>query len=324
MAAIFLSYRRTDSPQACRVYDWLTRRFGNDAVFMDVADIPFAIRFTDYIRQEISESSILIALIGDGWQERLARREDPVLMEIETAVANNITVLPVLIGNTPMPSAEALPLSIASIAYQNASTVGVSRDFDTHMQALLPKIESILGALATRSVVASDIKVVSRACMGVIKFLEEQYKKDAAAPHKMKQQDPRLGEPHAAVDMSVLFLDRFTSAEIKHPRAPYVTFSLHRVAWLADSLELHFILSFWKDIDYVVMGWVMQQLEMTPVIPDYIFTASGQPEPEWVLKIRRSDEDARQIWRMITGEPLKVSLAYIATVSLKPAEAGAP
>ena len=72
MAAIFPSYRRSDGPQACRVYDWLTRRFGSDAVFMDVANIPSAIRFPDYIRQEIAESSILVARIGDGWQERLA------------------------------------------------------------------------------------------------------------------------------------------------------------------------------------------------------------------------------------------------------------
>jgi hypothetical protein len=43
MPAIFLSYRRTDSPQACRVFDWLVRRFGKDAVFMDVAAIPLAV-----------------------------------------------------------------------------------------------------------------------------------------------------------------------------------------------------------------------------------------------------------------------------------------
>src|SRR5919109_325372 len=102
MAAIFRSYRRTDSPQACRVDDWLRRRFGSDAVFMDVADIPFATRFTDYIRQEIAKSSILVALIGDRWQEKIGRADDPVRMEIETAVASNVPVLPVLIGTAPM------------------------------------------------------------------------------------------------------------------------------------------------------------------------------------------------------------------------------
>ncbi len=54
MVTIFLSYRRRDSSQACRVYDWLMQRFGNAAVFMDVADISFATKFTDYIKQEIA------------------------------------------------------------------------------------------------------------------------------------------------------------------------------------------------------------------------------------------------------------------------------
>ena len=72
MAATFLSYRRSDGPRACRVYDRLARRFGDDAVFTDVANIPSAMRFTDHIKQEVAEGSILVALIGDGWQEQLA------------------------------------------------------------------------------------------------------------------------------------------------------------------------------------------------------------------------------------------------------------
>ena len=33
------------------------------------------------------------------------------------------------------------------------------------------------------------------------------------------------------------------------------------------------------------------------------------------LKIRSSDEDARTVWKMITDQPLQLSLAYIATIS---------
>ena len=51
MATIFLSYRRTDGPEACRVYDWLGQRFCYDSILMDVAAIPFALRFPDFIRQ---------------------------------------------------------------------------------------------------------------------------------------------------------------------------------------------------------------------------------------------------------------------------------
>lgn len=304
MAAIFLSYRRTDSPQACRVYEWLTRRFGYDAVFMDVADIPFATRFTDYIKQAIAESSILLALIGDGWQERLARVEDPVLMEIETAVANNIPVLPVLIGTTPMPSAEALPPSIANIAYQNASTVGVSRDFDTHMQALLPKIEAILGALSGESVVTSDEEVVSRSAEGVVRCLRDAFPTVAGY------------SPQWEVVNTSALANQFRGS------SPSATLFLHRVARLGDMLELHFILSFWAPsavLEQVLAGLVMRHFEQKPFPPEEFFINQEGPPP-WRLKIRRSDEDARQIWKLITDMPLQLSLSYVATVSPKSAE----
>src|SRR6185295_2891631 len=155
MATIFLSYRRTDSPQACRVYEWLTRRFGNDAVFMDVAAIPFAVSFPDVIKQAIADSSVLITLIGPQWLTKIHEANDPVRAEIESALERQVPVLPVLIGTTPMPSPEDLPASISNIASQNASTVGVSLDFDIHMQSLLPKIEQILGALGTQNAVTS-------------------------------------------------------------------------------------------------------------------------------------------------------------------------
>lgn len=69
MAAIFLSYRRMDSPQACRIYDWLARRFGEDDVFMDVAAIPVAVSYIDVIRQAIVESRVMLVLIGARWLE---------------------------------------------------------------------------------------------------------------------------------------------------------------------------------------------------------------------------------------------------------------
>ena len=302
MAAIFLSYRRTDSPQACRVYDWLTRRFGGDAVFMDVADIPFATRFTDYIRQEIADSSILVALIGDRWQEKIGRADDPVRMEIETAVASNVPVLPVLIGTTPMPNAEALPASISSIAYQNASTVGVSRDFDTHMQALVPKIEAILGALSQQSVVTADPEVVSRACEGIVRFLMRNYPAVGGIPVRWE-----------------VINSGYLSFDIIHSSSVVVTLYLHRVTRLAEVLELHFILSFWSQTahsEQVLAGTVMRQFEQTPTVGDEFFAGHEGPAA-WELKVRHSDEDPRQIWKMITNRALQLSLAYVATVSPK-------
>ena len=297
MATIFLSYRRTDSPQACRVYDWLTQRFGHDAVFMDVEAIPVAVSFPDFIQQAIADSKILIALIGAEWQKKIHDADDPVRAEIEAALANRITVLPVLIGNTPMPDAERMPASIASIASQNAVVVGVSHDFHTHMQSLLPKIESILGALARQRVAISDPDVIYSACEGIIGFLRESPK-----PRNIDR-----------FDWKVLGGHEFSKTELYYG----VTLLLHRVVRLAELLELHFILSLWAQdasMEHRLAGWIIRQLEQTPVIPREAIAPYAMAS-EWDLKVRASDEDARQIWKMITDRPLRLSLAYVATVS---------
>ena len=301
MAAIFLSYRRTDSPQACRVFDWLVRRFGKDAVFMDVAAIPLAVSFADTIREAITGSSIMIVLIGSGWLPRIREADDPVRLEIEAALENRVPILPVLIGNTVMPDPDDLPASMAALAFQNAVTVGVSHDFDTHMQALLPTVETMLGKLARQSIVTADPDVIHRACGAIIACLKDTY-----------AHDDERGWP---VEWQVVGTRDFVKTN-----QVFVTLFLPRVARLGAFLDLHFILSFWGISavnEHLLAGWVIRQLERTPVIPGEFFNP-GPENGSCELKIRRSDEDPRQIWQMITDEPLCLSLAYVATVSPKP------
>jgi hypothetical protein len=210
-----------------------------------------------------------------------------------------------LIGNTPMPDAAQLPVSIAALAAQNATTIGVSHDFHTHMQMLLPKIESILGGLAKQSAAVSDPFSIRYACNGVIRYLQDSY---SDAPPDLHQ---------LYVEWLVIGTSELYRVNINQRNC--VTLFLHRVARLAESVELHFILSFWSlngDGEHMLSGWVMRQLEKTPLLPVSFYAFSDSP-PAFTLKIRRSDEDARQIWRMITSEPLRLSLAYVATLSPK-------
>jgi hypothetical protein len=63
--------------------------------------------------------------------------------------------------------------------------------------------------------------------------------------------------------------------------------------------------------------WVMSELERTPVIPAEYFQLDGV-ELHYELKVRRSEEDARQVWQMVTDRPLQLSLTYVATVGAGP------
>ena len=302
MAAIFLSYRRTDGPQACRVHDWLTLRFGQDAVFMDVSAIPFAVSFPEFIRGAIGASRLLLALIGRDWHTRTQEPEDPVRMELETALAAGIPVLPVLIGTTPMPAPEQLPESLAPIATQNAAVVGVLHDFDTHMRALMPRIDSMLGGAASGSVVTREPRVLQAVCQGIAFFLRQSV-------------DPGTENFIRWSVYGTIDFNRAAQGE--------VSLYLHRISQLGDTLELHLLMSFWTesaDSAHLMAGLAMQRIEQEPVIPPG-FIRAGVPLQ---VKLRRSDEDPRQVWKMVTDRSLQLSLAYIATVSAAPGEHEAP
>jgi hypothetical protein len=287
MALIFLSYRRTDAPQACRIQEWLARRLGEDALFMDVLGIPVAVDFSEHLRAQIAASKLVLAVIGRGWVERIREDGDPVRMEIETAMAAKIPVLPVLIGTTPMPGPDDLPESIRPLALQNAVTVGVLHDFHAHMQALLPRIEAILGALSRLSPLAES-HVVTRACKRIVDFLRE-----------------RASETPDLDRLSWWMIGAHTFGVGENLRG---TLYLHRTARLAELLELHVLISVWAEeaeFEQAVTGWVMQLFERVPVLE------LGADQ----LKMRLSEEDPRAIWKMVTNEPLRLSLAYVATIS---------
>ena len=291
MALIFLSYRRTDAPQACRIHEWLARRLGEDALFMDVLGIPIGVDFSEHIRAQIAGSKLMLAVIGRDWQGRIVEEGDTVRMEIETAMADKIPVLPVLIGTTPMPGPDDLPPSIRTLALQNAVTVGVLHDFDTHMRALLPRIEAILGALPAQNVVSADPWIVSRATGRVVEVLRENFDQIS---------DARIG----FWQWELMNVTSYQSGG-----NPLGTVALHRTIRLADLLELHLLLSFWSQHpspEQLIAGWVLRLFESQPLI---------DLEGGYQIKMRLSDEDPRQVWKMVSDQTLQLSLCYVATVS---------
>ena len=92
--------------------------------------------------------------------------------------------------------------------------------------------------------------------------------------------------------------------ELTVPEPFCVTLFLHRTVPLAELLDLHFILTCWATdpgSQHFLAGWLVSELERTPIIPDEYFSPEG--DTDCILKIRRSDEDARQVWNMITDVP---------------------
>lgn len=153
MPNVAISYRRADTAMiAGRIYDRLVARYGEDAVFIDFDKIPFGTDFRDHIRKTLLQTKVLVALIGAEWlgaaadgTVRMNDPNDPVRVEIETALAISIPIIPVLIDDTKMPGSGALPATFGNFSYLNAADVSSGRDFRVHMDRL---IKAINGAVA--------------------------------------------------------------------------------------------------------------------------------------------------------------------------------
>jgi hypothetical protein len=116
---IVISYRRADSEAMTgRIHDCLADHYGWSAVYRDVESIPVSKDFRSHFRDAIQDADLFIAVIGPNWRgarrghrSRIKEQSDPVRAELQTAMARNIPVIPVLVDGATMPKAEELPRS---------------------------------------------------------------------------------------------------------------------------------------------------------------------------------------------------------------------
>jgi len=127
--AIFISYRRDDTEgETGRLYDDLVRAYGDDSVFMDVAGIDAGMDFRKAIDANVSGCGVLLAIIGPTWASitgddgarRLDHADDYVRLEIATALARNVPVIPVLVHAAHMPPLDQLPDDLKDLRYRNS------------------------------------------------------------------------------------------------------------------------------------------------------------------------------------------------------------
>lgn len=159
---IFISYRRGDRQGIVgRIHDHLSGQFGDDAVFMDIDSVPLGEDFRGFIVDQVARADVVLVVIGPRWGETILRRKsnpkDFVRIEIEAALEHGKRVIPVLLGNDlEMPREESLPESIAPIAFLNASSLDLGRDFRHHMGRVVRAIEAHARTLATPAEPAPD------------------------------------------------------------------------------------------------------------------------------------------------------------------------
>ncbi len=152
MPKIIISYRRADSGVITgRIRDRLAQHYGDDSVFMDIDNIPVGMDFRKNIADALAKNDILLAVIGPDWlgaassgPGRIHDQDDPVRIEVETALQRGIPTIPVLVGGASMPKADDLPDSLKSLSFHNAAEVDSARDFHAHMDRLIGSMDAAL------------------------------------------------------------------------------------------------------------------------------------------------------------------------------------
>jgi glycerophosphoryl diester phosphodiesterase len=137
---VFISYRRQETAWPARqLYDVLVAELGADRVFKDVDDIEPGDDFVERIQSAVSSCEVLLALIGPQWltvtdakgAKRLDDPEDFVRLEVETALnRDDVRVIPILVDNAKMPTAQELPTGLAALTRRQAVEINPV-NFDT-------------------------------------------------------------------------------------------------------------------------------------------------------------------------------------------------
>jgi formylglycine-generating enzyme required for sulfatase activity len=167
MPKIIISYRRRDSEAITgRIFDRLVARYGRDAIFRDIDNIAPGIDFRSHIADALAHSDILLAIVGPNWAGRSSRAgraridddNDLVRIEVETALRRGTPVIPVLLGNTRMPSADHIPEGLKDFPFRQAVRVDPGQDFEHHVDRLTRQMDRILDRTPGAAAAAQKIE----------------------------------------------------------------------------------------------------------------------------------------------------------------------
>ncbi len=193
MAKVFLSYRRADgvaSGARSLIYQKLQEHYGPKSVFMDVERMQVARDFRECLQDELANTDVMLVLIGPDWAELMEQRggseDDFVRIEIETALAQQKPVLPLLLGGAPMPEARQVPDSIKAFTFIHGVELDTGRYFNEGMARLCADLDEhifkghISRKKLNRGLILAGAGLATAAIitLGVLKFSEQSIQPD--------------------------------------------------------------------------------------------------------------------------------------------------
>lgn len=146
-----ISYRRDDTGAITgRIFDRLEARYGRDAIFRDIDNIPMGVDFRKRLNDVIERTDVLLVVMGSKWlgprknrRFKITDESDPVRVEIEIALSRSVPIIPLLIDKAKMPRTTDLPSSLADLSFRNAAKLDSMYDFDHDVDRLIRHVDNI-------------------------------------------------------------------------------------------------------------------------------------------------------------------------------------
>lgn len=132
---VFINYRRADArAEAGRLAGDLERAFGEGFVFQDVEDIRGGDKWIDALIDAGNQSKVILAVMGPEWLQldaqghsRLSDPQDWVRKELESAIQNAKTIIPITVNDGILPTPADLPDELKPLLHHQAFDIRTDR-----------------------------------------------------------------------------------------------------------------------------------------------------------------------------------------------------
>jgi formylglycine-generating enzyme required for sulfatase activity/serine/threonine protein kinase len=184
MPALFISYRRADSPDTVKLlYERLRKRLPRWEIFYDIESIPLGEHFLERLRPKVASATVVLVIIGPRWldllQERKSAGADHVRTEVRLALEAGTSVVPVPVGRATLPTDADLAdfPDLQPLLKCNGRPVRPDPDFDGDLEPIIAYVKQFesdetLGAtLADKYTLTAEI---GHGGMGVVYRAEQK------------------------------------------------------------------------------------------------------------------------------------------------------